>query len=121
VELLEIHPNERKASAPAIAVAARWARQFWISRRGFETALVAARAAPVELIRVRWRGVTRRAVVRHALTDSRLRNLAEPLDPAVVDPWTETAGSLAAAPRRAFAHPGRGRRTLHGPPRAAAA
>lgn len=86
--------------ASAIRTAGRWARQFLISESGLEAAVTQAASEPVELIRVRWRGRTRRIVVRSTLTQSRVRNVQEPLDPGPFDPWAESTDSLAARTRQ---------------------
>ena len=80
----------------AIQAAGRWARQFLISKRGFEAAVSEIAPETVELIRVRWRGRTRRIIIRQVLTESRARNTQEPLDPGSFDPWAESSESLAA-------------------------
>jgi hypothetical protein len=94
--LLEVLGKSLEGPDPAVLAAGRWARRFLISQRGFEAAVTESTSEPVELIRVRWRGRTRRVIVRQALTDSRVRNVKEPLDPGSVDPWTEVSESLAA-------------------------
>ena len=92
--MLEARSEEPDRVDPAIPAAGRWARQFLISERGFEAA-VRETALEVELVRVRWRGRTRRIIVRRAFTESRIRNVQEPLDPGSFDPWTESSESLA--------------------------
>jgi hypothetical protein len=89
--LLEVHGKSLKGPDPAILAAGRWARRFLISERGFVAAVTESTSEPVELIRVRWRGRTRRVIVRQALTESRVRNVKEPLAPGSLDPWTEVA------------------------------
>lgn len=84
----------------AIQAAGRWARQFLISRRELEAAVREVTCEPVELVRIRWRGRTRRVTVRRALTESRVRNVQEPLDPGSFDPWAESSQSLAARTRQ---------------------
>ncbi len=92
--MLEVRSNRLETAAPAIQ-AGRWARQFLISRSGFEAAVTRVTREPVELVRVRWRGRSRRVVVRQVLTESRVRNVQEPLDPGAFDPWAESSESLA--------------------------
>lgn len=94
--MLEVRSSRLENAAPAIQAAGRWARQFLISRSGFEAAVTDATREPVELVRVRWRGRSRRIVVRQTLTESRVRNVQEPLDPGALDPWSESAESLPA-------------------------
>jgi hypothetical protein len=98
--VLELGSKRRDGVDPAIQAVGRWARQFLISERGFEAAVSEITPELVELTRVRWRGRTRRIIVRQALTESRIRNIQEPLDPGPLDPWTETSESLAARPRQ---------------------
>lgn len=98
--MLEVHGKSLEGPAPAILAAARWARRFLISQRGFEAAVTESRSEPVELVRVRWRGRTRRVVVRQVLTESRVRKVQEPLDPGAFDPWTEVSESLAVRTRQ---------------------
>jgi len=85
---------------PAIIAAARWARQFLISKRGFEAAIGETASEPAELIRVRSRGRARRIIVRQASTESRARNVLEPLDPSWFDPWAESSETLAVKTRQ---------------------
>jgi len=98
--LLEARSENPEEAGPAIQTAARWARSFLISKRGFEAAVIETKSEPVELIRVRWRGRTRRTVIRQSLTESRVRTVQEPLDPGLVDSWTEVSESLAARTRQ---------------------
>lgn len=98
--MLEASREELERAGAAILAAQRWARQFLISKRGFEAAVSGTRLEPVELIRIRWRGRTRRIVVRQAITGSRARKIQEPLDPGSLDPWEESPESLAARPRQ---------------------
>jgi hypothetical protein len=94
--VLEARSQGLEGAHPAILAAGRWARQFLISKRGFEAAVSEASSEPVELIRVRWRGRTRRVIVRQTFTESRVRNVQEPLDPRSFDPWSESSESLTA-------------------------
>jgi hypothetical protein len=98
--VLEVHSKEQEEEASAILAAGRWARQFLISKGGFEAAVRDSRSEPVELIQVRWRGRSRQITVRRALTESRARNIEEPLAPGSFDPWAESAESLAAQTRQ---------------------
>ncbi len=93
--MLEVRSSRSENAGPAVHAAGRWARQFLISRSGFEAAVIRATREPVELVRVRWRGRSRRVVVRQVLTESRVRNVQEPLDPGLFDPWAEASESLA--------------------------
>lgn len=93
--MLEVRSQDPVGAAPAIQAAGSWARQFLISRRGFEAAVTRVTPEPVELVRVRWRGRSRRIVVRQVLTESRVRNVQETLDPRSFDPWAESSESLA--------------------------
>ncbi len=97
--MLEVRSTGLEEASPAILAAGRWAKQFLISKRGFEAAVSEASSEPVELIRVRWRGRTRRIIVRQAFTESRVRNVQEPLDPRSFDPWSESSESLAVKTR----------------------
>ena len=87
---------EHKDPNTAIGAAGRWAKQFFISGREFQAAVTTATTESVELIRVRWRGRSRRIVVRQSLTASRSRNLGESLDPRQFDAWAERSEDLAA-------------------------
>jgi hypothetical protein len=92
--------KEQERANPAILAAGRWARQFLISRRGFEAAVRSTQLEPVELIRVRWRGRSRHITIRQALTESRARKIEEPLVPGSFDPWADAAESLATQTRQ---------------------
>ena len=98
--MLEVHSKEREEAGSAVLAAGRWARQFLISKRGFEAAVRNIRLEPVELIRLRWRGRSRNITVRRALTESRARKIEEPLVPGSLDPWAESAESLASQTRQ---------------------
>lgn len=98
--MLEVRSQGLEGERPALWVAWHWARSFLISKRGFEAAVSDITPEPVELIRVRWRGRTRRIIVRQAFTDSRARTLQEPLTPSSFDPWTEFSESLAVKTRQ---------------------
>lgn len=93
--MLEGRSSRLENAAPAIEAVGHWARQFLISRNGFEAAVTGTTREPVELVRVRWRGRSRCIVVRQALTESRARNVQEPLDPESFDPWAQSSESLA--------------------------
>ncbi len=94
--MLEARSGRLEETGPAIRAAGRWTRRFLISGREFEAAVRESAPEPVELVRVRWRGRSRRIVVRRAVTESRVRNIREPLDPDSFDPWAESLESLPA-------------------------
>jgi hypothetical protein len=97
--LLEVGDDRVKGVARAIQAVGRWARRFLISRRELEASVRTISSEPVELVRIRWRGRTRRVTVRRAFTESRVRHVQEPLDPGLFDPWVESSQSLAARTR----------------------
>jgi hypothetical protein len=98
--VVEVRNTRPEKASPAIQAAGRWARSFLISRRGFAAAVREAVPEQVELVRVRWRGRSRRIIVRYAVTESRVRNVEEPLDPGKLNPWVESRETLAAIPHQ---------------------
>lgn len=86
---------ERTDRDLAVRAVSRWTRQFLISERELRAAITSVAPEPIELIRVHWRGRSRRGIVRQALTASRSRKLEEPLDPQGLDPWQESSEELA--------------------------